>query len=185
MKRQRFRRGERVHHRQGILAEAMPRDLQRVKVNRPHREEIQRIADELLSDKRVHNRLAKRTDVECVATCEMLDPPRKLRGTHRVHAAHRDFAFLADDLAAADGTCSRHLEDPLLARPLFRNDRINRRDDVPRLHEPHVVADPDVLPRDLVRIVERRPRDHGPRELRRLEFGDRREDSRTPHLHRN
>ena len=45
-----------------------------------------------------------------------------------------------------------------------------------------MVADADVLPGDLVGVVERRPRDGRARELRRPQFRDRRQDARAPDL---
>ena len=161
----------------------MSGDLHCVEVDGSERKEVQRIRHQLLSDEFVDDRLAKRANVERVAAGEMLDAPRELRRTHRVDTADGNLTFRPHDGAAADRTRRRHGKGLLRARALLGNDGINRRNDIPRLHQPHVVSDPDVLPRDLVRIVQRRTRDHGPRQLRRLQFRDWRQNARPPHLH--
>ena len=181
--RKRPRRAQRIHHRFGVLAEPTSRNLQRGETFLREREEIEGVGDPALLHERIHRRLAQRPDVQRVARGEMLHTPPQLRRTARVHAPQRHLLRETFHLAAADRTGGRHLEHLLRARALFRDRRFDRGDHVPRLHEPHMVADADILPRDLVGIVQRRAGDRRSRQLHRTQLGDRRQHARPTDLH--
>src|SRR4029453_2735244 len=92
-----------------------------------------------------------------------------------IRAVVADRSLVPDDRGPADGTRGRHVVLALVARPLLRQRSHDFRDDVARFLQDHVVADPDVLPADLVEVVERGPGDGRSRDLRRREMRDRRQ----------
>ena len=127
---------------------------------------------------------AERLEVERVAAREVLEAAAELRGARGVDAPRRDLAIETRDGSAAHRALRRHAEDLLRPCALLGNRRLYRGDHVSRLDEPDMVADPDVLPRDLVGVVERRAGYHGPRERNGLKLRDGREDPGAPDLDR-
>ena len=98
-------------------------------------------------------------------------------GASEVRAVVAHGTLVAHDRRRAHRTDGRHLVFALVARALAREGANDLRDDVAGLLEHDVVPDPDVLPSDLVEVVERRPRDRRAGDLGRLQVGDRRQRS--------
>ena len=76
-----------------------------------------------------------------------------------VRAVDADRTLVPDDGRVADGTALRHLELALGAGATLDQWPDDLGDDVAGLLEHDPVADPDVLPPDLVEVVEGRPGD--------------------------
>ena len=115
----------------------------------------------------------------------MFKPAAELRGTRRVYAARRDFAFKTRNSAAADWTRRRHCKNDFRACALFGNRRFYCRNYIARLYEPYVVANANVLTRNLVGIVQGRAGDYRACERNRLQFRNRRKDARSTNLNGN
>src|SRR5215471_4409313 len=92
-----------------------------------------------------------------------------------VDAARRYLALLADDGVAADRAARRHRERRRAGRALLEQHANDLRDHVAALLDDDRVADADVLPREVLVVVERRALDRRARELDRVEGRDRRQ----------
>ncbi len=100
----------------------------------------------------------------------------------RVLAPRDDLALGPEDLRAADGAALRPGERPGAAGPPLLHHRDDVGDDVPAPLDEDVVADPHVLPSQLLFVVEGRPADRRSRELDRLEHGHGRQRARAADL---
>ena len=93
------------------------------------------------------------------------------RRAGQVRAVVADGTVVANDRGPADRARDRHLVLALGASPTLEDRPDDLRNDIARLLEDDGVADQNVLPPDLVEVVERRPRDRRPRDLDRPEVG--------------
>ena len=133
--------------------------------------------------------LAEALDVEGVARDEMLQPLDPLRRADQPTRATPDGVHLAGgriDLArgmAAAGRADIGKDELFRAlRPLLFNRPENLRDDVAGpLHDDRI-ADPHVLPRDLVLVMQRRVLHHDAAHGDGIELGDGRERASASHL---
>ena len=114
----------------------------------------------------------------------MLHAPQQLGRTRRVHAPQGDLPLQPNDLASAYRARRRHRKNLLAAGPLLRHRRLDGRNHVPGLHQPHMVAYADILACHLIGVVQRRAGDCRAGQLHGLELRDRRQDARAAHLHR-
>ena len=115
----------------------------------------------------------------------MLDPPPQLRRTGRARTTHRDLPGPLHDARAACRTCRRKHERHRLGgspRPVHAGERRNY---FPRFFDINEIPHAQIPPRDLLAIVQRRPRHRRPRQHHRLQFRHRRQHARAPHLDRD
>ena len=121
-------------------------------------------------------------DVHAAPTDEVAETLDDLGGAKRVAAAVADLSFVLDDLGMADGAGGRHLPDALGAGAALHERPDDLRDDVARLLEDDLIADPDVLAADLVEVVERGPGDGRAGDPGRAQVGDRRQRPGPPDI---
>src|SRR5262245_25016120 len=157
----------------GLLSHALQRD----EVRLLQVVEIGEVPDEPFLDQLLDQLLAEALDVHCTAGAEEADRLPELRRAREPDAAVGDLALRAHDVGAADRTGRRHPEAPLVPRTPFGHDLHDVGDDVARALEQDRVPDADVLPLDLVHVVERRVPHRDPAHLDRLELRHRREDA--------
>src|SRR5207245_6197 len=111
---------------------------------------------------------------------EFLEDPR---GALEVRAVMPNGPLVANDCRVADRASGRHLEFPFASGPLVEDGSDDLGDDVARLLENDVVADPDVLSADLVEVVESCAGDGRAGNLRWTEMCDRGEGARSADEH--
>ena len=133
--------------------------------------------------------LAEALDVEGVARDEMLQPLDPLRRADQPTRAAPDRVDLAGGridlargVAAAGGADLRKDELFRALRPLLFNRSENLRDHVARPLHDHRVADPHVLPRDLILVMQGRVLHHDAAHGDGIELGDGRQRAGAAHL---
>src|SRR3984893_12587868 len=118
-------------------------------------EDVARLADQPVLPKGRDMFLAEPLDVEAVARDEMTEPLDGLRGTDQpAGAAPRHLTRLAHREAAADRAMVGKLVRLRILRPAVEHDRDDLWDHVTGALDDDGVADPDILARDLVLIVQ-------------------------------
>ncbi len=105
----------------------------------------------------------------------MLEAAPDPRRARRVFAAPDDLVLRLHERAAAEGTGRRHLPLRRVAFALLEHRSEHFRNDVAAFFDADVVALPDVAPRDLLLVVERRHLHHGAAQADRLEHRERRD----------
>ncbi len=134
-------------------------------------------------------RRAEALDIERVPRHEVLEPLDGLSGADQpARAAARGFGLagllvdLAHRMAAAGRAAIRKGVRLRAARPALEDHSHDLRNHVARALHDHRVADPHVLARDFLLVVQRRIRDDDAADRDRLELRDRREHARAADL---
>src|SRR5712692_5840959 len=120
------------------------------------------VSQEAFPHELIHELLAQTLDVHRPPAAEVpqgLADDSRARG---IDAAGRDLPLLARDRIAADGTPGRHLEGRRPGWTLVQKDTDDLRDDISSLLDHDRVADADVLAREILVVVQRRPLDRRP-----------------------
>ena len=165
----------RTQVRGGLLAHALERGerfgVERVEVGDvAHETAVHELLDELL---------AETLDVHGAARAEEPELLLQLGRAVEADAAVGDLALGTFDLGPADRARGRHPEALLVARPALGHDLHDVRDHVAGALEEHRVPDADVLPLDLVHVVERRVAHRDAADRHGLELRDGREHARA------
>src|SRR5437867_3310021 len=129
----------------------------------------------------IHRLPPESLDIQRAPACEVDDPPPHLRGAEKILAAHGGHLRIPHERRSADRTLRGHDELGAASLP-SRYHAQHLGDHVPALVDDDAVADPKILPLDLVLIVESRPGHDRPQERDRLQNCDRRHHTGPAHL---
>ena len=151
--------------------------------------DIQRFVNKTAFDEGLRDYAAEGLQIQRVAGGEVFDAADVLRRALHVEAAPCHKLRIAFDRAAAGRAFSTDMLFEIkrfrIRRPFGENDFHDGRNDLSGLFDEHGVADADVLPADVVFVVEGGAADGGSSQRDRLQFRDGCEDARPPDLHRD
>ena len=163
-----------------VLGALLAHALQRNELLARQPVDVRVVPDEPLVQQDGHQPLSESLDVHRPSRDEVLEPLVALGLARGVHAPVHGLALLADDGRAADRAVRRHLEGNLGTGAPFHDRPDHLRDDLAGTLDDDVVADADVLPPDVVLVVEGRLLDRHAADLDGLEDGVRVEAARPP-----
>ena len=165
-----------------VLGALPPEPLERLEILDGEAVEVGSTAHEAGGQQLFEDLPAGALDVHPAAADEVGELLADARRAARVRAVVAHRALVAGHGRAAHRTRLGHLELALVPGPPLDERPDDLGDDVARLLEDHVVADPDVLAAHLVEVVERRAGDGRTRHLGRREVRDRRQRPGPPHV---
>ena len=159
-------------------------------------EEIQRITDPASLHQFFGNNSPERLDVESLTLSEVFHAPGQLRrASSHILAAPSHLVLVAiRDLFFGDGTAASRAFTPDMPHQIehFRIGRPQRGEHFGHLGNHHAgfadhdgITDADILPANLVLVVQRGPGHRRSLDEHRLQLGHRRQNTGTSHLHRD
>ena len=139
--------------------------------------------DDALIHELIDQRRPQSFDIHCASGGKETETFFELRRARRIQAADIYAALIAADLASANGTVCRELKWLFLAGPFLQFHPHDVRDNFPGFFHNDMIADPDILAGDFVRVMQADARHLGARDFNGFEFRHRRQRARFADLH--